>query len=189
MKADMSNLREAMRDERLSTLFPGLTFDADNVTYRGVTQPIAGASAVVDTAGALDRRPTLSRVAVGGILFGALGAVGGGLLQKKVDTRQVFVLIDGPQAAWAVPAKADQFGDATQFAALFNTAAKTAVKAAAAAEGVAEAEIALGEGTAAGVETSSGVAERLASLASLHAQGILSDQEFTDAKSAVLAGH
>jgi hypothetical protein len=172
-------LRAAMDDRRLATLFPGLMFDDETVTYQGVTQSIAGSTAVVDTAGELDRRPTLSRVAVGGVLFGALGAVGGGLVQKKVDGRQVFVLIDGPLAAWAVPAKPDQYGDATRFVALFNTAAKTA--AADAPRPRTEEPISAGR-------AGPGIAEQLASLVKLHEQGVLSDQEFAEAKAAVLAG-
>ena len=171
----MRELQSAMSEERLATLFPGLRFDADTATYQGVTQPIAGASAVVDSAGALSRRPTLTRVALGGILAGPLGAIGGGLLQKKNDDRQVFILIDGSKAAWAVPVKPDQLGDATRFAALFNTAAKEAAVAGAAAE-------------PAVVPAATGLAERLTSLASLHAQGVLSDEEFAQAKTAVLRG-
>ncbi|MFF2053765.1 DUF4429 domain-containing protein [Leifsonia sp. NPDC058194] len=177
--AEFRALQAAMDDQRIAALFPGLSFDGESVTYQGVTQPIAGSNAVVDTAGELDRRPTLSRVAMGGVLFGALGALGGGLMQKKVDSRQVFLLIDGPLAAWAVPAKPDQYSDATRFAALFNTAAKTA---AAAVAGALEAP------APAAAAPSPGIAEQLSSLAQLHQQGVLSDQEFADAKAAVLAG-
>ena len=177
--AEFRALQAALDDQRIAALFPGLSFDGESVTYQGVTQPIAGSNAVVDTAGELDRRPTLSRVAVGGVLFGALGAVGGGLMQKKVDSRQVFLLIDGPLAAWAVPAEPDQYSDATRFAALFNTAAKTAAGAVA---GTLEAP------APAAAAPSPGIAEQISSLAQLHQQGVLSDQEFADAKAAVLAG-
>jgi hypothetical protein len=155
--------------------FLGLSFDEDHAMYQGQTQPLAGTTAVVDSAGHLSRRPTLSRVAVGGVLFGALGAIGGGLLQKKEDTRQVFILIDGIEAAWAVPAKPDQFGEATQFAARFNSAAKNA--AAAAPDDARPADSA-----------PDGIAAQLASLADPHATGALSDEEYSQAKSAVLGG-
>lgn len=117
-------LREVAQMPHLDTLFPGLHFDEETVTYHGEPQPVAGASAVVDTAGQLSRRPTLSRVAIGSVLFGALGAIGGGLMQKKEDTRQVFILIDGTKYAWAVPVNPDRYADAQSFAARFNSAAK-----------------------------------------------------------------
>ena len=136
---------------------------------------MAGAVAVVDSAGQLSRRPTLSRVAMGAVLAGQLGAIGGGLLQKKEDSRQIFILIDGTKVAWAVPVKPEQFVDATQFAAKFNSAAKAA--------GVTSSQPApIGS-------ASSGVTEQLATKANLHAQGALSDEENAQAKASVLGGN
>lgn len=179
LSAAVADLKTAMQEERLQSLFPGLRFHDMTATYAGLTQPIAGATAVVDSAGALSQRPTLTRVALGAVLFGGVGAIGGGLLQKKTDTRQVFILIDGPLAAWTVPVKPDQFGDAQRFAGLFNTAAKHAGSAT--AEGAPPTE----QPPAA---APSGLTEKLASLAALHEQGVLSDDEFTQAKTAVLRG-
>ncbi|MCE4026216.1 SHOCT domain-containing protein [Microbacterium sp. Au-Mic1] len=179
----MRELKTAMKDSQLANLFPGLSFSEDSATYQGVTQPIAGATAVVDSAGALSRRPTLTRVAVGTVLAGAVGAIGGALLQKKEDGREVFILIDGTQAAWAVPVKPDELGDATRFTALFNTAAKQAA-AAASEEPAADAPA----HAPASVPAAAGstIAEQLSQLSTLHAAGALSDDEFARAKAAAL---
>ena len=183
IRESMRELKTAMTDSRLANLFPGLSFSEDSVSYLGVTQPIAGAIAVVDSAGALSRRPTLTRVAVGTVLAGAVGAIGGALLQKKEDGREVFILIDGTQAAWAVPVKPDQLGDATRFTALFNTAAKQAASAAAEEpDSDAPAHVPTSVPAAAG----STIAEQLSQLSTLHAAGALSDDEFAQAKAAAL---
>ncbi len=62
----------------------------------------------MDTAGALTHgvrsRRTLTRIAAGGVVAGPVGALAGAMLKKqtnvKVDSRELYLLIDGPD--WAV---------------------------------------------------------------------------------------
>lgn len=149
-----------------------------NVTYQGVTQPIAGATAVIDTAGQISRRPTLTRVAVGTLLAGGVGAVAGGLTQKKTDSRQLFILIDGTEAAWAVPVNPDRYADAQRFVADFNTVAKSP-----AATSAERADDAAGSAEPSAPDS---MADELANLARLHDSGVLTDEEFAAAKAKVL---
>ena len=90
---------------------------------RGVTpecQPVAGVSASVEQVGAVSARSTLARTAVP-------GAHG---WQKKVDDREVYLVVDGPEFQWQV-----KLGDGAaapevrQFAALVTTAGRKAASA------------------------------------------------------------
>lgn len=106
-------------------VFAGVRLDpSGTVTFQGVEQSVTGCHAVVDSVGAIRDRATLTRVVGGAVVAGPLGAVIGGLLRKRVDERQVFLLISGPRLDWVVPVKTWQVGEAQRFAAVLNTAAK-----------------------------------------------------------------
>jgi hypothetical protein len=90
--------------------------------------PIKGATATVDTAGnlAVTKRPTLTRMAAGGILLGPLGAVGSLAFQKRkdVDARELYLVVETEQFAAVVQCPPDQGMQARQFAAAIVTAAR-----------------------------------------------------------------
>ncbi|MEV0716786.1 hypothetical protein [Asanoa sp. NPDC050611] len=100
---------------------------------------LIGASATVDTAGnlVLSKRPTLTRMAAGGLLLGPLGALGSLAFQKtkKHDARELYLLIETPDLASVVKCPADEGLKARSFAAKINTAAKQAEAIAAARPG------------------------------------------------------
>jgi hypothetical protein len=106
--------------------FAGVTLQGDMITYKRQSQPVAGVKAEVESVGQLRQRTTATRVAAGTIVGGPIGAVVGGLLRKKVDDRQLFLLIDGPKYAWAIPVDVTKKHQtkAREFAAKVTTAGK-----------------------------------------------------------------
>jgi hypothetical protein len=123
--------------------FKSVRLDRDVISYRDRDQleryPVAGVTATVETAGDLGRRMSATRTVGGGLLLGPLGAVLGAVAKKKTDDRQVFLLIEGPEFAWAVDVKMERGVAATKannqtikkarkFAAEVTTAGKQAVR-------------------------------------------------------------
>lgn len=86
--------------------FQTVRFDRDTISYRERVRrdrhPIAGVRATIETAGELGRRMSATRTVGGGLLLGPVGAVLGAVAKKKTDDRQVFLLVEGPDFAWAV---------------------------------------------------------------------------------------
>jgi hypothetical protein len=80
----------------------------------------ASVNAVVDTAGnlATSSRSTLTRVAAGGILFGPVGAIVGGVAKKNKlhDTRELYLLVEGAGFATLVTCNPDDGAKVRQFA-------------------------------------------------------------------------
>ncbi len=84
--------------------------------------------AAVDTAGELvvSRRPTLTRMAAGGLLFGPIGALlGAGVTKKEVaDKRELYLLIEGDEFASLIQCDPDKGQKARQTATAINQAAR-----------------------------------------------------------------
>lgn len=125
-RVSLRDVREAMK---AVTTFEGLTFDGSVLSYGGQSQNVESARVLVETAGQLDRRTTLTRVAAGGFLFGPAGAVVGALAKKKVDHRELYLVVDGDLYAWAVPVNPNKGAEARAFAAKVNTASRVQVPA------------------------------------------------------------
>lgn len=89
-------------------------------TGQGTFPLDASVSAVVDTAGnlATSSRSTLTRIAAGGILFGPLGAIIGGVAKKNKlhDTRELYLLVEGAGFATLVTCNPDDGAKVRQFA-------------------------------------------------------------------------
>lgn len=117
-KADMER-RTALKKwiqehqvERISTcqdlhLFPDQIIRLPTLWSSDATEsfPLSGVSAEVGTAGGISSRGTLTRsVAVGG-------------WQKKADTRESWMIVDGPEFQWLVPLKPHETRMARKFAA------------------------------------------------------------------------
>lgn len=99
-----------------ASTFQGVRIEGDRIHYRSESQPVTGARAEVQTAGELSRRATLTRAVAGGFLFGRTGAVVGALMTKKVDTRKVYLLIEGTERTWLVPVPVRAEGAARRYA-------------------------------------------------------------------------
>lgn len=113
------------------------------------TFPLTPAVAVrVDTAGnlAVGSRSTLTRIAAGGLLFGPVGAIVGGVAKKRVayDTRELYLLVQGENFAALITCSPDDGERVRRFALAVNQAALHAESARAdCARAVADAERAL----------------------------------------------
>jgi hypothetical protein len=87
-------------------------------------------NAVVDTAGnlATSSRSTFTRVAAGGLLFGPVGAIVGGVAKKgKIhDTRELYLMVEGPDFAGVVTCNPDDGAKVRQFAVAVKQAALNA---------------------------------------------------------------
>jgi hypothetical protein len=93
------------------------------ISYLGQTQQFAEVYACVDTAGQVRDRATLTRVAGGALAAGSVGAVNGGLLRKRVDERECYLLVTGSQD-WVVPVKPSMAPMARTFAASVDSAGR-----------------------------------------------------------------
>lgn len=102
--------------ERSQASFAGITLFETTVRSADGGYPLSGANATVDTAGQLSRRVSLTRVALTGPLAWAW--------RKKVDDRELYLVIEGD--GWATSAAVDpKLGEeARAFAAKINAAAK-----------------------------------------------------------------
>lgn len=82
----------------------------------GEVQPVAGVEASVDLSGGVSGRATLTRTAIP-------GAHG---WQKKVDTRETWLVVDGPDFQWTVQVPQILSGQARGFAATVTTTGRRA---------------------------------------------------------------
>lgn len=104
--------------------FNGVTLQRDVIRYKRERFPTAGVAASVETAGGIDRRLSGTRTVGGALVLGPLGAVLGGLAKKKVDSRQAFLLVEGPGFAWAVEVDQGDLVKAHKFAAKVTAAGR-----------------------------------------------------------------
>jgi hypothetical protein len=93
------------------------------LTWRGQSQQLASCHAYVDTIGQIRDRATLTRVVGGALVAGPVGAVVGGLLRKRVDERECYLLITG-EKDWAIEVQPSLAPRARTFAAWLNTQAR-----------------------------------------------------------------
>lgn len=77
---------------------------------------LAGVQASVESVGELQRRVTVTRMALTGPFAFAL--------KKKRDERDLFLTIEGPDFQWVIEVDPKKGADARQFAAKINTAAR-----------------------------------------------------------------
>ncbi|MGH8950739.1 MAG: SHOCT domain-containing protein [Acidimicrobiia bacterium] len=125
-------------------------------------RPIAGVTASTARDGSVGARSTLTRSMVPG-MHG---------WQKKTDDRQGFIVIDGPDFQWQIKYSPQMdLGGARKFAAAVTTAGRRAAALNPQPAGTAPA----------------GLAERLGELTRLRDSGALSEDEFTVAKTRLLA--
>jgi hypothetical protein len=108
--------------------FEGFSVDRESGVLRGpggrVGPITAETTARVETSGEIDRRLSLTRTAVGGILFGPAGVIVGGLAKKKRDSRAIYVTVSGDGYEWVIEAKAKKEREAREWAAKVNSAAR-----------------------------------------------------------------
>ncbi|GAB3796071.1 hypothetical protein GCM10028798_05690 [Humibacter antri] len=87
----------------------------------------ASVTATVDTAGnlATSSRSTLTRIAAGGLLFGPVGAIVGGVAKKTHahDTRELYLLVQGEAFAALITCNPDDGQRVRQFATAVRQAA------------------------------------------------------------------
>lgn len=112
-----------------SFTFAGLELHPDgSVRYGGEWQNTSSCHAMVETAGTIRDRATLTRVVGGALVAGAVGAIVGGMFRKRVDDTQTWLIITG-EKDWAVPVPRSLAGMARQFAAVLNNEARALLEA------------------------------------------------------------
>jgi len=104
--------------------FAGIAVIDHWIYYQGQGQAVAGVNVLVETAGQLAARSTVTRTVAGGLLFGPAGLIVGALFRKKQDMRELYLLVDGPLYAWAVPVPPKLGPQARNFAAFVITLSK-----------------------------------------------------------------
>lgn len=119
-----SAMQAAKRPPRVKP-FAGIKIEGDVIRRKSERHPITGVEATVETAGSVDRRFSLTRTAGGALALGPPGALIGAIARKKIDQRQAFLLISGPDFAWAVEFNADDLAKAHEFAAQVTTLGRT----------------------------------------------------------------
>jgi hypothetical protein len=105
---------QAKQGERNKT-FADITLHDDRIeSKQGGGGPIAGARAIVDTAGEIDKRITATRlILTGPFAFG---------LRKKKDNRELYLLVEGRGWAISKELRPNQGAEARAFAARINAA-------------------------------------------------------------------
>jgi Short C-terminal domain len=142
--------------------------------------PLAGAQATVDSAGDIDRRITATRlILTGPFAFG---------LRKKKDSRELYLLIEGDGFAHVEEVNPKKRKETLVFVAEFNKRARASTSATQESEQPVDAARAAvadpPEGS--GVEPAVDPTEQLQRLAGLRDSGVISDDEFIEAKRRIL---
>jgi hypothetical protein len=100
--------------------FEGVFVTGDTIKHKRESGPLAGATARVESAGAIRQRATVTRA----VFTGGLGAL---MFKKKVDERELFLTIEGQGFAWVIEVDPKRGLKAREFAAKINGAAQSAV--------------------------------------------------------------
>jgi hypothetical protein len=103
----------------MSERFEGVVFSArkNGVSYKRTRGPLAGAHATVETAGTIDRRLSATRI----VMTAGLGL----FWKKKVDKRELYLVVEGDGFGFVVELDPDNGKKARAFAADLNAAAST----------------------------------------------------------------
>lgn len=80
--------------------------------------------ASVEAGGSIDRRTSATRVAAGAVLTGGVGAIVGAIAKKKVDKRELYLVIEADEWAELVELKPKHGAQAREFAQKINLAAR-----------------------------------------------------------------
>lgn len=108
-----------------SVTFGGVEIHPDgSVRHGGEWQNTSSCNAYVETAGQLRQRSTLTRVGAGAVIAGPVGAVLGAFFRKKVDEREVYLMVEGDKYAWMVKVHPSRSVEARRFATALNNAAR-----------------------------------------------------------------
>jgi hypothetical protein len=170
-RAERHEKANARRLKLLLLSMPGLKIDGDTIRYKGEGGPIAGAKAAVESAGDINRRVSMTRLALAGPFALAM--------KKKKDNRELFLTVDGVGFGFVVPVDPKKQLEARQIAARINAMATGAT--------IGDHDDAADDGDLTAPASAPGdLAAQIARLSDLHAQGVLSDDEFAAAKSKLL---
>lgn len=116
-----TNKQAAADGEGGNPSFGGFTIYDDHIAYLGESQPLAGVSAAIETAGQISRHANVGGMVAGGILFGKAGA----LLNsgdKVRDDRELYMIVTGTKKQWVSKLSPKDTMMARQFAARINSA-------------------------------------------------------------------
>jgi hypothetical protein len=156
-------VRVVLRDEDADpNTFCGISIKDGRIESVHGGGPLAGAHAVVDAAGQLTSRITATRL----VLTGALALA----IRKKVDNRELYLLVEGPGWAISVAVDPTRGAEARAFAARINAAASAAAPANDQAPAV-----------------SSDIPDQIRKLGELRDAGLLTDAEFDAKKTELLS--
>lgn len=161
-QAELEKERNRAHWQWLQNTFAGVVLEDGQIDSPHGGGPVAGARAVVDTVGQLTARITATRLVLTGPL--ALG------WRKRVDTRELYLMIEGVGWAISVPVDPDQGPKARAFAAKVNAAASAAAASKSPTDVGAEPDI----------------ADQIRKLGELRDAGILTEDEFATKKTQLL---
>lgn len=153
-----------------SEKFGGIKITSKEIQHKDGSGPIAGAHAIVDTAGEIDKRFTATRL----LLTGPFALA----WRKKKDKRELYIAVEGDGFAFVEEVDPKKGAEARKFAAKINSLSAKASKAAPAVEP--------DEATPPVPQVTPDLADQLTKLATLRDQGILSDEEFAAQKAKLL---
>jgi hypothetical protein len=105
-------LRERAQNTLMTKNGKSVKIRDDEITFGRERGPLAGARAMVDTAGTLDKRVTATRLMMTGPL--AFG------LRKKKDDRELYLLVEGDGFAFSAKLDPKRGAVARKFAAQLN---------------------------------------------------------------------
>jgi hypothetical protein len=101
------------------------TLEISRGFFDSATYTIDGqVSAAVETAGSLSTRPTFTRTGAGLLIAGPIGGLLGFASRKKVDKRELYLVVEGADWAELVELKPKQGEKARRFAQQINLAAR-----------------------------------------------------------------
>lgn len=162
----LEGLRKAVRTM-------GMRVDGDQITKDGEGGPLYGASASVETAGAIHRRVTLTRMALLGPFSFAL--------KKKQDGRELYLFVEGEDFAVVSPVSANRSAEARNVAAQITTVGKLLL---AEARAIPSSESSVSSEDRQPVSS----ADELRKFADLLADGLITASEFEEQKQRLLRG-
>lgn len=85
----------------------------------------ASVQARVESGGSIDRRTTATRVAAGALLTGGVGAIVGAIAKKRIDLRELYLVVEADEWAELVELKPKQGAQARELAQKINLAARS----------------------------------------------------------------